>query len=591
MKINIWTVIKHLAGICIKKYPYTTLYSSVLTISMGFLTGAAVLFRQWFFDSAEAAVHGGSIESAIAFGILMSAFMIFILLMQGVEEVVAQNLSLKLQSGLAENLNKKVAKLSAINFESSHFLDEINKAVKGIDDGRSLYFNFTSIALFAVPYFIFMSIYLINLAPLLVLCVLFSFMPSAIGQFIRYSQYVKLEGEIAPLRRKAVYYERCINDREFARETRLLGAFWFFRKLYETYIDLTAAKSWKAAKRTELIELGIRFMLLAGYIGTILLMYTYLMDGRISIGAFAAVFIAIDQMFGIMEMAVNYEVGDITTNIGTVKNYLSFLVKDERIGEDTEVTAKSICIKNVDFTYPNASKAALKNINLRIAEKETIAIVGENGAGKSTLAKLIAGIYIPSRGDVLIDGYNTKDLFPNSIFKNISAVFQRYQRYRLTLGENITISQPDLTPNFHEVSEVVSKAEIDPASRSFPDGADTMLSREFGGVDLSGGQWQRIAIARGLYRRHNLIILDEPTAAIDPLEETRIYKLFAELSLDKTAVIITHRLGSAKIADRIVVMNKGQIADIGTHDELMKREGVYRDMYAAQAQWYELAAE
>ncbi len=122
--------------------------------------------------------------------------------------------------------------------------------------------------------------------------------------------------------------------------------------------------------------------------------------------------------------------------------------------------------------------------------------------------------------------------------------------------------------------------------RNFPDGLETMLSREFDGIDLSGGQWQRVAIARGLYRVHNLIVLDEPTAAIDPLEETRVYRQFSEISRGKTAIIVTHRLGSTRIADRIIVMADGRIDDIGTHEQLMQKGGVYAGMYNAQAQWY-----
>lgn len=132
----------------------------------------------------------------------------------------------------------------------------------------------------------------------------------------------------------------------------------------------------------------------------------------------------------------------------------------------------------------------------------------------------------------------------------------------------------------------LTKAELDLDPGTFPVGAETMLSREFDGVDLSGGQWQRVAVARGFYRQHNLIILDEPTAAIDPLEETRIYKQFEEMSRNKTSILVTHRLGSARVADRIVVLDNGEISAVGTHAELMDTPGLYQEMYRAQAQWY-----
>jgi len=558
-----------------------------MTIATGLLAAGITPIRQLFFDSAGAAAYDGDIQRAVIFGIVMAVSLIITLFLRGFEDVMAYDLFLRLQSRLTLNFRQKAAQMPAIQFEHSEFLDEINKAAKGTENGAKVFFALTSIGFFTLPYFIFMSIYLINLAPLLILCVLFSFLPSVVGQIIRFKQHSKLEHEIAPLRRKTVYYERCINDREHARETRLLGAFWFFRTLHETYLTLTAAKSWGVALKTELVDLGIRFAMLAGYVGTIYLMYLYLMDGRISVGAFAAVFSSLDMMFDFMEGAINYNVSEITSGMGTVRNYMKFLSIETPAGQDVDIASGAVRFEHVAFTYPNAEKPALININLEIQEGETIAIVGENGAGKSTLAKLLVGLYTPSKGDILRNGHSTQNISTASIFKNTSAVFQRYQRYRLTLSENVAIALPNNETDVSRISNVLTQTEIDPQGRSFPNGMDTMLSREFDGVDLSGGQWQRIAIARGLYRHHNLIVLDEPTAAIDPIEETRIYKLFAELSKDKTAIIITHRLGSAKIADRIVVLDNGQIADIGTHETLMSKDGIYKDMYTAQAQWYD----
>ena len=155
----------------------------------------------------------------------------------------------------------------------------------------------------------------------------------------------------------------------------------------------------------------------------------------------------------------------------------------------------------------------------------------------------------------------------------------------MPLRKNILISDSKAEENTKKIEESLKEAGIE--SSMFAEGMEMMLSREFGGTDISGGQWQRVAIGRGLYRNHQLIILDEPTAAIDPLEESRIYNRFAEISRDKTSIIITHRIGSARIADRVVVMDKGQIAGVGTHAELLKNNEMYQKMFYAQSHWYQ----
>ncbi|WP_277408400.1 ATP-binding cassette domain-containing protein [Lacrimispora xylanisolvens] len=197
--------------------------------------------------------------------------------------------------------------------------------------------------------------------------------------------------------------------------------------------------------------------------------------------------------------------------------------------------------------------------------------------------RLLTGIYRPLEGRVMVGGLDTAKIAPSSLYKGISGVFQKYQRYKMTLEENVAISDNLAKAGLDQAESALREAGFEKGSIRMED----MLSPEFGGIDLSGGQWQRIAIARGLYRVNDFIVLDEPTSAIDPIEETRIYKQFQRLAEGKCAVIVTHRLGFAKLADRVVVLEAGEIVDMGTHDELLSRPGKYADMWEAQAQWYE----
>jgi ATP-binding cassette subfamily B protein len=314
------------------------------------------------------------------------------------------------------------------------------------------------------------------------------------------------------------------------------------------------------------------------------------------VGAFAAVFASLGKIYQFMQEVICSHLGNIAQNLGTIQNFVNFLKMEERmqktqnaaeVPDYTDYTDyKDIIVKNASFTYPNAEKQALCNINITVKNGETVAIVGENGSGKSTLVRLLTGLYIPGEGDVYFGGANLKDIGYAHVFSQTSAVFQKYRCYQMTLGENITISQFDKSRSDYNLDIIREMAGVS-IETSETSGYDTMLSREFGGIDLSGGEWQRIAIARGLYRTHSFIVLDEPTAAIDPFEETKIYNRFAEISKNNTAVIVTHRLGSVRLADRIIVLKNGGIAETGTHEELLAANGEYKKMYIAQRKWYD----
>jgi len=293
------------------------------------------------------------------------------------------------------------------------------------------------------------------------------------------------------------------------------------------------------------------------------------------------------MLFGVMEEIVCRHIGQMTKDLGTVHNFVRFLDLPERSGRELTIRAREIRLEGATFRYPGKETDAIADVTFTVRPGETVAIVGENGAGKTTLVRLMTGLFLPSTGTVRLDGTDTRDAAVGSIYRGISGVFQKYQRYKMTLSDNVGISDVGRADDPTAMGAALAKAEVDPENGDhYPDGMETMLSREFDGVDLSGGQWQRIAIARGFYRAHDMIVLDEPTAAIDPLEETAIYRKFSELSRDKTAVLVTHRLGAARIAHRILVMDKGRLTEQGTHEELMRLGGLYARMYLAQAQWY-----
>jgi len=237
-------------------------------------------------------------------------------------------------------------------------------------------------------------------------------------------------------------------------------------------------------------------------------------------------------------------------------------------------------VKEVTFTYPGSTEPVLRNVSLHIAPGETIALVGENGAGKTTLAKLLARLYDPDRGDILFDGSNIRSLSTEYLHKQLSFVFQKFGRYEATVSENIAYGNwKELVHDQARVKEIAGAVGVDDLIKTMPRGYDTMLGRSFGEYEPSTGQWQQIALARALARDAAVVILDEPTSNLDARSEYRFFFSFQKIAKNRTTILISHRFSTVTMADRIVVLDQGQIVEQGTHKELLARQGHYASLY------------
>jgi ATP-binding cassette subfamily B protein len=246
---------------------------------------------------------------------------------------------------------------------------------------------------------------------------------------------------------------------------------------------------------------------------------------------------------------------------------------------------QSLELKNVSFTYPGTDRKILDGLSLKIEAGEHIAFVGVNGAGKTTITKLLTGLYGEYEGEILVNGRELRTIPQPELKSLYSLVYQDFARYQISMRDNVAFGHKDREARFSEVSEALSLGEtID----HLKEGADTPLGRLYeNGQELSGGQWQRVAIARALANPAPMRILDEPTAALDPIAEADIYQRFKSLSRGVTTLFISHRLGSTKLADRICVLGEGRLIEMGSHDELARAGGLYAEMYEAQRSWYQ----
>ena len=249
---------------------------------------------------------------------------------------------------------------------------------------------------------------------------------------------------------------------------------------------------------------------------------------------------------------------------------------------------KGIELRNVSFTYPNTDRKILDGISLNIYPGETVAIVGKNGAGKTTLVKLITRMYDPSDGDIHLDNVPIHHYDLDDLRSQMSVVDQGFLKYQLSAQENIGLGNVDRLSELGDIKAAAEKAGADFISQ-LPNGYETVLSRQFeDGTELSGGQWQKIALARALIRNAQLLILDEPTAALDVRSEHDIYTRFQELTKEKTTVLISHRMSTVRMAERILVLDDGKVIEEGTHEELMKDNGLYARLYTLQAEHYDV---
>ena len=561
--------------------PSKLLLRSLYGVLHGISWVLEVIFTQYFFDAVQRLSEGQEKLSGCILGLLgMIIAVAFDQIMNGVDNCYGNIHELAFGGYINLQIFRRMDNMSCLEFEDVDRLDELDKVKTG--GGKMFWVGGTLIDLicFYGTYFIFSGIYLFTLKPLLCISLLAAFIPSVISRSVQIRTFAQLEEQAAPVRRKCDYYEACAAD---IRETRLFSANKRFQNLFAESLRRLNSLRLAAQIKKQAISLLLDGITALGYGVVLYLVFVGVLRQEISIGAFAAVLASLTRMFNFMSEAITERYSFAVEDSAAAENFLQFMQEYTDEEEKTRWPEKSEMILNrVSFRYPNAKQDALHDVNLTIHPGETIALVGENGSGKTTLCRLLLGLYPPSEGSVKLNGLPVCELEKD----RASAVFQNYNKYKMTLQDNIRMSCMEKGTTDHELNTLCRTAGVDLDNPALTDGVQTMLSREFDGAELSGGQWQRIAIARGLYRNADFIVLDEPTSAIDPLEETQLYQGFSELCKEKTAVIVTHRLGSARIADRIVVLKDGQIVEEGTHASLLQKNGEYSRMYAAQSQWY-----
>ncbi len=543
---------------------------------------AEIYLLQKLFSNVTSYLNAQSSMEQVLFSVILLG--IVLILSQGIQlwEYLAQGYFWRIGNGYFHALlHRRLSKEPALSYETPEFLNRWEKAAEGCEDAPTAVECVCHSLCYYIPFFTLTTMYLYRLAPAMVFAMLIILLSALFSEWIKASKTYAFENEVADLKRKSMHYEACIVGTAYVKETRFLGAVGFFLKYYDDSIKKYSEKFIRKEKSNLKSDMMLNFVNIIGYLLIFIILLFYMRRGTVHVVEFATIYFAIDKVKNAMEAMVAM-IGETMQSVVRMAFLFDFLKTEESHKVDETISKKSeISLRNVSFSYPLSDKKVLQNIDMEIKCGETVAIVGDNGAGKSTLTKILIGLYPPTEGSVLYGEQETNLFEDRRVMEKISAVFQNFNKYFLTLQENVKIGH---FSEKHSCQKLLEKVGVN--FKSLQEREDSLLGKEFGGTELSGGEWQRVAIARGLYKNCDVIVLDEPTAAIDPLEESYLFEMFRKISEGKTCVLVTHRMGAVKMADRIFMMEHGKIVEVGTHEELMARGGKYRELFEMQAKWY-----
>ena len=434
--------------------------------------------------------------------------------------------------------------------------------------------------------------------PLAALCIALVSIPSAAVSFIFRQKHFKYMRHRSKERRQMNYYSEIMVNKDVVKEIRMfdLGSFFVnkYKQVFEGYY--TGIRRLVAHESFWSVATAVLSSVVSCIFYVIIAMGVFngdFMIGDYSLytGALSSIATSVASVIAIS--ATIYE--------GTlfIDNLIVFMKADSSItAPKTALELKrgiphTIEFKNVCFSYPGTEREVLKNVSFVLSPGETTVLVGLNGAGKTTLIKLLTRLYDPTSGEILLDGANIKEYDPGELYSMFGIIFQDFGKYACTVAENVMFGEIDAKRDDEKISHAVKAANADDFIERLPDKYETPLMRIFEreGTELSIGQWQKLAIARAFYSDSDVLILDEPTASLDAIAEQEIYSQFEQLRKDKTTIFVSHRLSSATTASKIIVLEYGELIEMGTHKELMAKEGRYYELFSTQAKHYIESAE
>ena len=488
------------------------------------------------------------------------------------------------QEMLHSMMYTKLAKISPEYFEVPKINNTIAQVFDFVDDREKgmnyqvLLQSYIIISSLVTIISIAASLYIFN--PWLCLIVLLSPLSTIYSLTLEEKLQFKFVKENTELKRKAQYFQDLMTS-SAAKELKTLGLYDFIYSKWKQLADEYTIKE-KIVIRNKFLLDVLNYMLLTISNSTgMIISITLLATGAITLSVLGIVMSLINTLIDQTSYFLNAITSFISKKNEAALFYDLMEIPEQPFRKDTITDIDSIQAKDIKYRYPLTEKYVLDGINIQINKGEKIAFVGENGMGKTTFVKLLLGLLQPSDGQLLINNIPVENLDYENRFSVISTVSQAPAKYHtFTIQENVFLGNTSSELIESEIDEALNFAGLTDIDKN------TQLGKDTGGTDLSGGQWQKLALAKARYRNRNMIILDEPTSNLDPIAETEIFRKYISLASDKTVIFVTHRISVAALANRIIVFKDGKIIQDGNHAKLIKQDGEYRKLYNEQAKWY-----
>jgi ATP-binding cassette subfamily B protein len=491
-------------------------------------------------------------------------------------------------------LMRHAAELDLDQFEDSTFYDKLERARRQTLSRSVLMSQVLAQGQDAVT-LVLLAAGLVAFQPWLLGLLLLAVVPAFLGESHFNERSYSLSHSWTPERRELDYLRQTGASDETAKEVKIFGLSEFLINRFETLSDQFYRQNKALALRRAGWGTVFAAVGAAGYYGAYLYIIGRAVQGNISIGQLTFLAGSFARLRGLLEGILS-RFSQVADGALYLQDFFEFFQITPRIVRPAAAQAvrsfprpirQGFTFEDVGFKYKNAEKWALRHLSFELHAGEKLALVGENGAGKTTLVKLLARLYDPSEGRILLDGHDLREYDPAELRQEIGVIFQDFVRFQLPAGQNLAVGRISERQNQPRIEQAAHQSLADTVIAKLPQGYDQMIGRRFnGGVDLSGGEWQKIALGRAYMREAQLLILDEPTAALDARAEYEVFERFKELTQGKTAVLISHRFSTVRMADRILVVENGRVQEIGSHEELLAKGGRYAELFQLQAAGY-----